>query len=244
MKQLFMCFIALSKNVSSELYYRFAYSISTIFGISPHNPNKPFASKGRSLIAAGYAIYSSSVEFILSLGPSGSGGCAGFTLDPTLLYEFEKDQNSNIADCFILSRPNMKCPPSGPYYSLNDGREPDWPDGLRKWIYDAKRGQTPSKTTFSSRYVCSLVADVHRTLIKGGWAGNPRPHLRLLYEAAPLAHVVEASGGKGSDGVNNLLDLVPTSLHDRTCVFLGSLNDIQELESYGDVQQGVKKYDN
>merc|ERR1712238_478170 len=114
--------------------------------------------------------------------------------------------------------------------------EPDWPDGLRRWIHDAKRGLTPSKTKYSSRYVCSLCADVHRTILKGGWAGNPRPHLRLLYEAAPLAHVVEGCGGRGSDGVKNLLDVTAPplvgggggsrggggGLHHRVPVFLGS----------------------
>lgn len=211
----------------------------TIFGIAPHTVNRPFSSSGRCLVAAGYSVYSSSVEFVISLGQSGSDGCAGFTLDPSLLH-----RNSDIepSECLVLSRLSMKCPTNGPYYSLNDGREPDWPDGLQRWIHDAKRGQTPSKTVFSSRYVCSLVADVHRTLIKGGWAGNPRPHLRLLYEASPLAHVVEACGGRGSDGVQNLLDITPRGLHDRTCVFMGSLDDVVELESYGDVQQGAKTY--
>ncbi len=182
---------------------------------------------------------------MLSLGDSGSDGCSSFTLDQRALYNLNssgKLENISIAECFILSRYNMQCPTNGPYYSLNDGREPDWPKGLQRWIKDAKRGHTPSKTVFSSRYICSLCADVHRTLIKGGWAGNPRPHLRLLYEASPLAHVVEACGGKGSNGVQNLLDIEPLGLHDRTCVFIGSLNDILELESYGDVQQIATKY--
>ena len=220
------------------------HPLRTIFGIAPHIRNKAFSSSGRSLVAAGYTVYSSSVEFVISLGQSGSDGCAAFTLDPSLLLHLkDEDTTTTAADCFVLSRPNMICPTSGPYYSLNDGREPDWPKGLQKWIYDAKRGETPSKTIFSSRYICSLCADVHRTLIKGGWAGNPRPHLRLLYEASPLAHVVEACGGRGSDGIENLLDLTPKGLHDRTCVFLGSKDDVRELESYGDIQQGVKKYD-
>lgn len=195
-------------------------------------------SDGRKLVAAGYSVYSSSTEFVLSLGPSGLHGCAGFTLDQSIFHKGYSD----LVECFILSRPDMKCPSNGPYYSLNDGREPDWPNGLRQWIHDAKRGKTKSQTVFSSRYICSLCADVHRTLIKGGWAGNPRPHLRLLYEASPLAHVVEACGGRGSDGVRNLLDIQPKSLHDRTSVFIGSINDIFELESYGDVQQGVTTY--
>merc|ERR1711879_672102 len=93
---------------------------------------------------------------------------------------------------FVLTQPTICCPLHGPYYSLNDAREPDWPPGLKRWVHDAKRGKTPSGTKFSARYVCALVADVHRTMLRGGWAGNPRPHLRLLYEAAPLAFVAEA----------------------------------------------------
>lgn len=212
----------------------------TIFGISPHTADKPFSSSGRAIIAAGYTVYSSSIELVISLGLSGSKGAAGFTLDPTLLL----NNSTEKAACFVLSRPNLICPPNGPYYSLNDGREPDWPEGLRKWIYDAKRGLTPSGTIFSARYICSLCADVHRTLIKGGWAGNPRPHLRLLYEAAPLAHVAEACGGRGSNGVKNLLDIKPAKLHERVPVFIGSKNDVKELEEYGDVQQGISTYGN
>jgi fructose-1,6-bisphosphatase I len=224
----------------------------SIFGIAPHTPTNPFSSSGRSLVSAGYSVYSSSLEFVISLSPSTvsesqsddksnleQSAAAGFTLDPRRL-----SSNCEVdgAECFVLSRPNMKCPPKGNFYSLNDGREPDWPEGLKSWIHDAKRGLTPSGTTYSSRYVCSLCADVHRTFIKGGWAGNPRPHLRLLYEAAPLAHIAEACGGRGSDGIMNLLDIKPVDLHSRTCVFIGSIEDVKELESYGDVQQSPKTY--
>ena len=145
---------------------RFIYVfIRTIFGIAPHTVNKPFSSNGRCLVAAGYSVYSSSTEFVLSLDQSGSDGCAGFTLDQSLLHQ----QNNNtttttLSECFILPRVDMKCPTNGPYYSLNDGHEPDWPKGLQKWIYDAKRGKTPSKKVLSSRYIGSLCADVHRTL--------------------------------------------------------------------------------
>mmetsp|Transcript_6983 Transcript_6983/g.20940 ORF Transcript_6983/g.20940 Transcript_6983/m.20940 type:complete len:386 (-) Transcript_6983:206-1363(-) len=208
----------------------------TIFGIASYNRTAPFSSPGRALLAAGYSVYSSSFEFVLSLGVSGSMGAAGFTFDPT------REQQNRAADRFILTRPSILCPSHGPYYSLNSGREPDWPEGLKRWIHDAKRGHTPSGTVFSARYVCSLCADVHRTLIKGGWAGNPRPHLRLLYEAAPLAAVAEACQGRGSDGKQNILDIVPEGLHDRVHVFIGSAGDVLELEAYGDVQQTSKTY--
>lgn len=198
----------------------------SIFGIA-ESATDPFCRPGTSLVASGYALYSSSTELILSLGRDHPDGVLGFTLVHT----------STAKSTFRLSRTNMVCPSHGPYYSLNEAREPDWPNGLQQWIHDAKRGQTTTGQTYSSRYVCSLCADVHRTLLQGGWAGNPRPHLRLLYEAAPLAFVVEAAGGRGTDGQSRLLEVVPQGLHDRVCVFLGSEEDIADLQAYGDIQQ-------
>ena len=200
----------------------------SIFGVFLHTPGEPFAGTGRKkLVAAGYALYSASTELVLSL--AGGTTAMGFTFDPSRRE-------------FVLSRRSIECPERGPYYSLNDAREPDWPMGLQRWVGDAKRGRVPSGTKFSARYVCALVADVHRTLLRGGWAGNPRPHLRLLYEAMPLAHIAEACGGKASDGVVDILDIAPTGLHDRCPVFIGSAEDVAELVCYGDVQQGATAY--
>jgi len=224
----------------------------SIFGIAHHTPDKPFSTAGTNLVAAGYSVYSSSLEFVISIGQGSDAQAVGFTFCADMDFlasqgiildkDGDEDTSRNMAAQFILSRPNLQCPPNGHFYSLNDGREPDWPQGLTKWVHDAKRGQTPSGTTYSSRYICSLCADFHRTILYGGWCGNPRPHLRLLYEAAPLAHIVEACGGRGSDGVESVLSLVPAGLHDRTSLFLGSVNDVMELESYGDVQQMPKTY--
>lgn len=217
----------------------------TIFGIAPFTCKEDaFTTSGRSLVAAGYAVYSSATELVISLGNStraSSMSAACFTLDPTTRFSDLSDQIC-LAEHFRLTRPDMQCPAQGSFYSLNEAREPDWPQGLRHWVHDAKRGRTPSGTTYSSRYICSLCADIHSTLLRGGWCGNPRPHLRLLYEAAPLSHVTQACSGRGSNGEVNLLDIVPTSLHERTSVFLGSIQDIQELESYGNIQQASKTY--
>jgi fructose-1,6-bisphosphatase I len=101
-----------------------------------------------------------------------------------------------------------------------------------------RQGRGESGKQYSARYVCSLVADVHRTVLYGGWAGNPRSHLRLLYEANPLSFILEQAGGRGSDGQREILDIAPTSLHQRLPFFVGSKEDIEELVSYGDVQQG------
>eukprot|EP00536_Pseudo-nitzschia_multiseries_P012634 jgi/Psemu1/209311/e_gw1.494.41.1 len=223
----------------------------SIFGIAPcqneginddyddDNDTEPafFSRPGSALRAAGYAVYSSSTELVLTLGTDHPDGVLGFTLDPAL--------RTTPEDAFVLSRSSIRCPDSGPYYSLNEARAPDWPRGLQKWISDAKHRKTPTKQLYSARYVCSLCADVHRTLLQGGWAGNPRPHLRLLYEAAPLALVLEAAGGRGSDGVQDLLEIRPEGLHDRVPVFLGSRAEIVDLvEIYGDVQQiEFKRYE-
>lgn len=181
----------------------------------------------RCLVAAGYAVYSSATELVLA---GVAERVVGFTLD---------DHGT-----FRQSRSDIVCPDRGPYYSLNEAREPDWPVGLRRWVDDAKRGRTPAGTAYSARYICSLASDFHRTLLKGGWAGNPRPHLRLLYEAAPLAFIAEAAGGAGSDGVGDLLDVAPANgLHHRVCCFLGSKLDIEDLKTYGNVQQSSKRYE-
>ena len=124
------------------------------------------------------------------------------------------------------------------------GRSKDWPEGLYNYIQNIKNGKGTWGKRYSSRYICSLVADFHRTLLYGGWAGNPRSHLRLLYEAAPLGMIAMEAKGKGSDGIQNLIDLLPSSLHHKTPVFLGSIDDIMELESYENVQQlGTIKYE-
>ena len=193
-----------SSNLISNL------PVGSIFGIAPYNTNtntnnnstnRPFSNPGTQLVAAGYALYSSSTELIVTFG--NNHGVMGFTLDPV------------DTPTFILSRTHIRCPPSGPYYSLNEARYNDWSRPLQKYIQDAKRGlqhqhqhnrnnqsATLSSTgrPLSSRYVCSLCADFHRTLLVGGWCGNPRTHLRLLYEAAPLAFVINAAGGYGCDG--------------------------------------------
>ncbi|KAK6143663.1 hypothetical protein DH2020_024011 [Rehmannia glutinosa] len=124
-------------------------------------------------------------------------------------------------------------------YSVNDARYFDWPEGLRQYIDTVRQGKGKHPKKYSARYICSLVADFHRTLLYGGVAMNPRDHLRLVYEANPLSFLAEQAGGKGSDGKVRILNLQPFKLHQRLPLFLGSPDDIEELESYGDVQQKV-----
>ncbi|GAQ82255.1 Fructose-1,6-bisphosphatase [Klebsormidium nitens] len=204
----------------------------TIFGIHRVKPSCAAASSpewcqeqalqpGRDLLAAGYALYSSATMLVISVGH----GAHGFTL------------NRRLGE-WVLTHPDMKVPRRGQIYSLNDARYFDWPAGLQRYIDTVRQGKGQSGKQYSARYVCSLVADLHRTLLYGGWAGNPRSHLRLLYEANPLSFVAEQAGGKGSDGKRDILDIVPSALHQRLPFFVGSVEDIEELVGYGDVQQG------
>ncbi len=180
---------------------------------------------GNDLVAAGYANYSSSTAFVVAV----AGGGTPIELDLTHDGEFRYASE-------------LTCPKRGQIYSLNDARFNDWPDGLQKYITDVRTGAGVTGKKYSSRYVCSLVTDFHRTLYQGGWCGNPRPHLRLLYECVPLSFVARAAGARGSDGVGDILSKIPTALHERTPLFVGSAEDINELETYEDVQQEEAEY--
>uniref|UniRef100_A0A0D9WSZ1 fructose-bisphosphatase n=1 Tax=Leersia perrieri TaxID=77586 RepID=A0A0D9WSZ1_9ORYZ len=205
----------------------------TIFGIYnrlpelDHLPEEERAQlnslqSGTHLVASGYVLYSSATILCVSFG----AGTHGFTLDQS-------------TGEFVLTHPSIQIPPRGQIYSVNDARYFDWPEGLRKYIDTIRQGKGQHPKKYSARYVCSLVADFHRTLIYGGVAMNPRDHLRLVYEANPLSFLAEQAGGRGSDGKNRILSIQPVKLHQRLPLFLGSMEDMLELESYGDVQQKV-----
>jgi fructose-1,6-bisphosphatase I len=201
----------------------------TVFGEENH-PEAQALRPGKELVAAGYANYSSSTGLVLAV----AGGGAPTELDLT-----RGDANSHGE--FREARA-LACPRRGQLYSLNDARFEDWPAGLRRYVEDVRAGRGATKKKYSARYVCSLVTDFHRTLFQGGWCGNPRPHLRLVYECAPLAFVARAAGGRGSDGLGEILDRTPRGTHERTPFFAGSVEDVDELESYGDVRQGAAEY--
>lgn len=177
---------------------------------------------GSKLVAAGYILYSSATILCTSFG----SGTHAFTLD------------ASTGD-FILTHRSIKVPPRGQIYSVNDARYFDWPEGLKRYIDTVRQGKGKYPKKYSARYICSLVADFHRTLMYGGVTMNPRDHLRLVYEANPLSFLVEQAGGRGSDGKSRILSMQPVKLHQRLPLFLGSLEDMEELESYGDVQQKV-----
>ncbi|OIT36038.1 fructose-1,6-bisphosphatase, chloroplastic [Nicotiana attenuata] len=216
-----------SRNIDASI------PTGTIFGIYKrlveidHLPVEEKASlnclqSGAKLVAAAYVLYSSATILCASFG----SGTHAFTLDHT-------------TGDFLMTHPNISIPPRGQIYSVNDARYFDWPEGLRQYIDTIRQGKGKHPKKYSARYICSLVADFHRTLLYGGVAMNPRDHLRLVYEANPLSFLAEKAGGRGSDGKNRILSIQPVKLHQRLPLFLGSPEDIEELQSYGDVQQKV-----
>jgi fructose-1,6-bisphosphatase I len=169
---------------------------------------------GRRQVAAGYVIYGSSTMLVYTTGQ----GVHGFTLDPSIGE-------------FLLSHPNIRIPDSGRYLSVNDSYEQLWDDNVRK-VMRAYRGLEGDRKALNTRYVGSLVADFHRNLLGGGIFAYPankksvKGKLRLLYEANPLAFIVEQAGGAASDGAQRILDVTPTELHQRTPLYIGSANEV------------------
>jgi fructose-1,6-bisphosphatase I len=200
-------------------------SIGTIFGILRFNRHagppteQSFLRKGRELAAAGYVIYGSSTVLVLTTGK----GVHGFTWDPG-------------AGEFFLSHENIRCPRKGNLYSINEGNYARWDAGVRSWNAYIKAEDEPSGRPYSHRYVGSLVADAHRTLLKGGIFAypadtkSPNGKLRLLYEANPIGFIFEAAGGKASTGVAPVLDVEPTALHQRVPLVIGSTDDVETYE--------------
>lgn len=176
---------------------------------------------GRGLVAAGYCLYSSATTLVFTIGC----GVNGFTYD------------ENIGE-FVLTHPSMKIPKRGKIYSVNEANRWDWDQPMQDYITDIQQGKGDTKTRYSSRYIGSMVADIHRTLLYGGIFGypadkkNPDGKLRLLYEAAPMSFLVEQAGGLALTGKNRIMDIVPKTVHQRVPCILGSREDVLELRRY------------
>jgi fructose-1,6-bisphosphatase I len=176
---------------------------------------------GSNLVAAGYCLYSSATVLVFTLGD----GVHGFTLDETIGE-------------FVRTHPYIRIPKRGKIYSFNEANRWDWDQPLQDYITDIQQGHGDTKNKYSSRYIGSMVADVHRTLLYGGIFGypadkkNPDGKLRLLYEAAPMAFLVEQAGGLALTGKNRIMDLSPQSVHQRVPCILGSPEDVEELRRY------------
>src|SRR6266540_6021710 len=196
-------------------------SIGTIFSIPKRVTNPRGAGGladclpvGRKQVAAGYILYGSSTMLVYTTGQ----GVHGFTLDPTIGE-------------FLLSHPSITTPPVGKYYSVNESNWNRWTAPVQRVVAAFKNGEGKIQPK-NARYIGSLVADFHRNLISGGIflypaaTTYPQGKLRLLYEAAPLAFVVEQAGGRATDGCRPILDIVPEGLHQKTPLVIGSKDDV------------------
>lgn len=196
-------------------------NIGTIFGIYKIRPDskgtlEDVLRPGREMVAAGYTMYGSSANLVLSTG----SGVNGYTLDAALGE-------------FILTHPDIKVPPRGKIYSFNEGNSMYFHPPVTSYLNAIKFPKTG--TPYSARYIGSMVADVHRTLLYGGIFGYPDDKksksgkLRMLYEAFPMAFLTEQAGGLATTGTKRILDLVPKHIHERCPVFLGSKEDVSDL---------------
>ncbi|MBK8985050.1 MAG: class 1 fructose-bisphosphatase [Chloroflexi bacterium] len=202
-------------------------SIGTIFGVyrcidmERRGRVEDVLQPGRNLVAAGYILFGSSTMMVYSTG----NGVHGFTLDP------------EIGE-FLLSHKNMMAPEPPGYISMNSAYYGRWSPGVQKYLRWLQGQEPDSPPSLSARYIGSLVADFHRNLLRGGIfcypaeTGKPNGKIRLLYEAAPLAFLMEQAGGSATDGQRPILDIVPTEPHQRTPFFAGNRGLIEKLHEF------------
>lgn len=203
-------------------------SVGTIFSIyrriTPSGTpvtEEDFLQPGSQQVAAGYVVYGSSTMLVYTTGC----GVHAFTYDPSL-------------GVFCLSAEKMAFPEKGYTYSINEGNYIRFPQGVKKYLKFCQEEDKSSHRPYTSRYIGSLVADFHRNLLKGGiylypsTASHPKGKLRLLYECNPMAFLAEQAGGKASDGVNRILDLVPQTLHQRSPFFVGNTEMVDDQERF------------
>lgn len=200
-------------------------SVGTIFSIyRRNNLDNPVSisdilQKGVNQVAAGYIVYGSSTMMVYTTGR----GVNGFTLDPSIGE-------------FCLSHPKMRINEPGLMYSINEGNYVHFPQGVKNYIKYCQEEDRATQRPYSSRYIGSMVADIHRNLLKGGiflypaTAAYPSGKLRLMYECNPLAFIIEQAGGKASNGHVRILDIQPQSLHQRTPVFIGNKAMVDQVE--------------
>jgi len=210
-----------SSNINANV------NIGTIFSVLPRVTGSGGGTlvdclqPGVRQVCAGYVMYGSSTMLVYSTGR----GVHGFTFEPSVGE-------------FLLSHDSIRTPDRGQIYSVNEGNYYKWDDGVKRYVDWLKMEDPATGRPYSSRYVGSLVADFHRNLLYGGvflYPGdrkNPNGKLRVLYEGAPLAFIAEQAGGAASDGSRRILEIVPTSLHQRTPLYLGSAQDVKECETF------------
>ena len=201
-------------------------SVGTIFSIYRRKSKigsevilDDFLQKGRNQVAAGYIIYGTSTMLVYTTG----NGVNGFTLNPAI-------------GTFYHSNSNLKIPAEGKIYSINEGNYLQFPDYVKKYIKYCQ--QEKEDRPYTSRYIGSLVSDFHRNMIKGGiflypqTSKNPNGKLRLLYECNPIAFICEQAGGLATNGNENILDINPKELHQRTPFYCGSEKMMKQLQNF------------
>jgi len=211
-----------SSNIDANI------SIGTIFSIykriSPDGQPgtmEDMIQPGLEQIAAGYVVYGSSTMLVYTAGH----GVHGFTLDPAFGE-------------FLLSHENIQIPKKAKIYSINEGNYLYWHTGLKKYIKYLQEEDKADGRPYSSRYIGSMVADIHRNLLYGGifmYPGdsrNPNGKLRMMYECNPMAYIVEAAGGRASNGKQRILEIKPEKLHQRMPIFIGCEYDVKLVEEF------------
>ncbi len=202
-------------------------SVGTIFSIFRRRPDPDknrtalddVLQPGLEQVAAGYVVYGSSTMFVYTA----KNGVNGFTLDPAI-------------GAYLISHPNIVMPTQGSMYSVNEANADSFPEPYRRYLAHLRAGAAGRQ--YTSRYIGSLVADFHRTLLKGGiflyppTSSYPKGKLRLMYEANPIALLAEQAGGEASDGTQRILEKRPQSLHERTALIVGSKAEMQMLHEF------------
>jgi fructose-1,6-bisphosphatase I len=216
-----------SSNIDVNVSVGTIFSIYKLKGDGPGKANiNDCLQHGYEQVAAGYVIYGSSVVMVYTTGH----GVHGFTYDPTIGE-------------FLLSHENIITPKSGKYYSINEGSYSQFNEGTKKYLDYIKEEDPATNRPYSTRYIGSLVADFHRNLLTGGVFIYPpttkhlKGKLRLMYEANPLAFICEQAGGRATNGRDRILDIQPLELHQRTPLYIGSVDDVIVAEEF---EQGLR----
>ncbi len=210
-----------SSNIDANINIGTIFSIRRRISTSGAGTLEDCLQRGDHQAGAGYVIYGSSTMFVYTTGR----GVHGFTLDPSVGE-------------FLLSHENITIPKRGTIYSVNEGNYDRWDEGMKRYVQHLKTEDKATGRPYSLRYIGTLVADFHRTLLYGGIFAyprdkkNPEGKLRLMYEANPLGFIVEQAGGRASDGYRRILEIEPTSLHQKTPLFIGSEEDVKIAEEF------------
>ncbi len=213
-----------SSNIEANVSIGTIFSVHRRISDSGDGTMEDYLRKGSEQVAAGYFLYGSSTMIVYTTGQ----GVYGFTLDPSIGE-------------FMLSHDRIVTPPKGKYYSVNEGNVTGWDEPTRNYIQHLKQKDKATGRPYSLRYIGSLVADIHRTLLYGGVflypsdysdPVKPRPKLRLLYEVAPMSFLMEQAGGAATTGTQRALDIQATSLHHKVPIVLGSKQDVETYERF------------